>query len=635
MLLGFCIGLAHAQSPEEPKQGPVEAEFLAHFNVRHMTPGGRVFARVTSDWTGPNCVLRQGSILEGNVELAEPRVHRSESRLALSFKRAQCNGTEMQPLDLLLAAVADAPLNWSMAPDSQFSMPMSFSNPHGNGMPGFGAAGIGDQYTGRLELTGIVHRFPMRPDMKPGTVIGIRGYKLDIGTGPNQSSVLSSRIGDVSLGAFTQLLLVPKSSAFKTSTVVLVRRKREAGEASDSANVRPEPEPNSSNLDTCAPPGCAVDLPVSAQELQGHSAGSIPLRPLGYVPRSHMILDAFVDEEALAWLGSNELLFTFNPHRLIKRSRPGQPSQARLRVVRAVLLDTQTRAIIRAVDWEIADSRQYLWQLNAGRVLAHIGNELRIYDSGLQVVKTVPLAGPLSFVRISPDANLLAVGVLRERHPEDLHASLRESTGREPEEDVDVSVLDKDFNTIGHASTVSGLLPPTLLNEGQVKLLARANNAYRLAMNNWENKETTLAHFTSLCTPELSSMAPDLLFLMSCNEDGRPEYRILGADGKMLLRGKSIPRELGQEVVGSDGSNRFAMKVVYADRELSAGEAFKRSELESEQIRVYESGHGKRLVTLHVDDPPTSHNSFALSPDGTQLAALSGLQVKLFAIAAQ
>ena len=101
----------------------------------------------------------------------------------------------------------------------------------------------------------------------------------------------------------------------------------------------------------------------------------------------------------------------------------------------------------------------------------------------------------------------------------------------------------------------------------------------------------------------------------------------------MLLRGKSIPRELGQEVAGNGG--RFVVKVVYADRALSPGAAFKGSELESEQVRVYDSRDGKRLVTVHVDDPPTSHNTFALSPDGSQLAVLSGVQVKLFATTAQ
>ena len=58
---------------------------------------------------------------------------------------------------------------------------------------------------------------------------------------------------------------------------------------------------------------------------------------------------------------------------------------------------------------------------------------------------------------------------------------------------------------------------------------------YRLAMSTWDNQTVTLARFVSRCTPELSSVAPDLLFLLSCDAiNGATEYRVLRADGKLL-----------------------------------------------------------------------------------------------------
>jgi hypothetical protein len=632
ILLGYCLCAALGQSPPEPKQGPVQAEFLAHINVRHLANGATIFARVTLDWSGPDCVLRQGSILEAKVEIAQPRKVRGESKLALSFNRAQCNGTEMRPLDLMLAAVADAPADWVNAPDSQFSMPMSFSNPHGNGLPGFGAAGIGDQYISHLELRGIIHRFPMRPDLQPGAILGLKGMKLDLGIGPNHSSILSTRRGDVSLGAFTQILLVPTSVALRPSTQFLSKRGEETTDTAAPASPPALPVAPANDLDVCAPPGCAVDLPVTTRELEGHSSTSIALRPLGYIHRSNKVLDDFDNEEALAWLASDEVLLTFNPHRLIRRSGTS-PASAPMRIVRAVLLNAQSRKILRAVDWEITDSRRYLWPLDGGRVLAHIGNELRVYGSGLQMERTIPLAGALAFVQIAPNGALAAVGTLRERHSPQLHDSLRQETGREPEEDVEVEILDKDFNVIARASTVSGLLPPTLLNEGQVKLLAQPNMRYRLAMSTWDNKSTTLALFDSRCTPELSSMAPDLLFLLTCNVmDTSLEYRVLSADGKMLLRGKAAPRQVGHEALGNHQNPTFAVKVVHANREFSPGAAFKGSELDSEEIRIYNAQNGKRLLSVHLDDPPTSRGTYALSPDGSQIAALSGTEIRFFSV---
>lgn len=155
-------------------------------------------------------------------------------------------------------------------------------------------------------------------------------------------------------------------------------------------------------------------------------------------------------------------------------------------------------------------------------------------------------------------------------------------------------------------------------------------------MSTWENKTITLARFDSQCTPELSSVAPDLLFLLSCSvPSGDPEYRVLRADGKLILRGKSGPRELGWEAAGNNLNGTFAVKVVRADRELSPGEVFQSSDLDSEEVRVYRAADGKRLAAARVREPIASHSGYALSPDGSQLAVLSGMQIKFFPVPAE
>jgi hypothetical protein len=477
----------------------------------------------------------------------------------------------------------------------------------------------------------------MRPGLRPGDVLDIKGMKLEIGTGPHRSSVLSSKSNDVSLHPFTQFLLVPAALAFRTSgTLLRASAVGEPGVAAQpgAAAVPGTPVP-AENFETCAPPGCAVDLPVTAEELEGHSATAIAIQPLGYAPRSNKVLGEFDDEETLAWLGPQELLFAFNRHHLVRRAGPsnaGNPT----RVIRAVLLDPASRNILRAVDWEITDSRRYLWQLDGHRVLAHVGNELRVYRAGMEIERSIPLAGPLAFVRIAPNGDLMAIATLHERHSRELHTKLQDQLGSEPEEDVEVRILDKAFNIIAQATTVSGLLPPTLVNEGQVKLLAAPKMRYRLAMSTWDNKTETLARFDSRCTPELSSLAPDLLFLLTCNvTSGATEYRMLRADGKQLLRGESTWREVGQEAVGNNLSRRFAVKVVNAGRDLSPGAEFKGTDLDSEEVRVYRAEDGKRLFAVRLEEPATSHSSYALSPDGSQLAVLSGTQIKFFSIPAE
>jgi hypothetical protein len=495
---------------------------------------------------------------------------------------------------------------------------------------------MGDLTTTHLEFMGVQHSFPMRPELRSGEVIDIKGLKLEVGAGPNQSSVLSAKDHDVSLGKYTQILLLPASIAFRPSA-----DPRAALHARNNPDPAEPPKPPSpvaafvDSLETCAPPGCAVDLPVTSDELSGHAAASIPVRTLGYTQRSNKVLDTFDHEDVLAWLGPQELLLALNPHTLIRRSEDAKKASP-ARMIRAVLLDTSNHAVLQAVDWELADRGRYLWQLDGNRILVHVGNELRVYGSGLQVESRVPLAGPLAFVRIAPNGQLMAVATLRERHSPELHSKLRDNSEAEPEEDVDVLILDKDFKTIGGATTSSSLLPPTLLNEGQVKILAQPKNRYRLAMTTWDNKTSTLARFESLCTPDLSSVAPDLLFLLTCNvHDDATEYRVLRADGKMLLRGKSGSREVGEDAIGNSHNETFAMKVVRASRDLAPGEDFRGSELESEEVRVYRASDGKRLMTASVDEPATSHGGYALSPDGSQLAILAGSEIRFFPVPSQ
>ena len=212
ILFGLWNCAAFGDGPPAPTAGPVQAELLGQVNVHRLENGATVFARVTQDWKGPDCFLRSGAIVEGTVEAAATRKGHGESRLALSFHRAQCDGLDMKPLELLLAAVAGVPEDWENVPDAQFKMPVMFMQP--NGMNGFGGAGIGGFSLSHMELRGVVHRFPMSRNVQPGDVLDIKGMKLELGTGPNRSSVLSTKNRDVSLDPFTQFLLVPSALVF-------------------------------------------------------------------------------------------------------------------------------------------------------------------------------------------------------------------------------------------------------------------------------------------------------------------------------------------------------------------------------------------------------------------------------------
>jgi hypothetical protein len=645
LLLGLCFCTALCQQDPTPASeegvGPVEAELLKPLNVRSLAVGDTVFARVTRDWNGLGCSLRQGATLEATVEQANTHKGRHrESRVALAFTSAQCNGADIKPMNLLLSAVAHVPEEWENTPSGNMSVPLSFGNPLQFGRQDMNSPNAhvpvdrGPRFpldSWHMELKGIVHHFPMSAKVQPGDVIDLKGMKLDLGTGPGQSSVLSLKGSDVRLDQYTQLLLVPSSLVF-VRTAVPMRLPSGSVAASEPVRAQQPSFSAGNDIEVCAPPGCSVDLPVTSEQLQGATEISIETRPLGYTPRPAMILRDFNQDEALAWLGPQQLLFAFNVHGLISREGVANWKATR-RKIRAVLLNTQNRSVLRAVDWEIVDSKRFLWPLSNDRVLVHVGNELRIYGAGLEVEQTIPLAGPLEFVRMSPDQGVTAIATLHERHSPELHARLRGELMAEPEEDIDVAIVDRNFNALAQTRTVSGIEPPTLLNEGQVTLLAQPNKYFRLRFSGWDGSTSTLARFTSLCRPGLSSVPPDLLFLVTCNIDtDRFEYRVLRADGKLLMQGSGNGFELGEEMAGVDSGGLFAIKAVHAETEFTPGKDFKGADLTFQELRVYRAADGKRMFAVQVKEPTASRGAYAMSGDGSQLAVLSMSQIQLFAL---
>ena len=621
-LLGFSLRAVFGQTPVMP----VQAEFLKPVHVHRVAAGATVFAKVTAEWNGPGCVLHPGAVLEAKVETSEPRKNGSRSMLAFSFNSAQCNSSELQPFPLVLLAAAAPPDDWVNVPDVEINSPRL--RPHPGGEPEGSSEPIFQVSSQHLEFTGVAHHFPFRPNLRPGDILGIRGLKLEVGTGPNRSSVFSSAHGDLSLKAFTQILLNPPSVAFVPAAAPLPNLVAGTAELTRSNRpVQPARVPTNT-LEVCKPPACVVDRSVTGTDLDSQTPGSIALGPLGYAPRSRRLLANFDQDTALAWLGPDEVLFAFNSHPLIQR---GSESPEATRMVRAVLLSVSTHAVLQATDWKIHNSERFLWQLDATRILVHVGEELRLYGNGLELERTIRLNGALLFLRTSPSGDSIVIGTLRERHSQELHTHLRDELGAEPEEDVEIAMFDKNFRMVTSGITASNLTPPILLNEGQVSLRPQPEGDYRMAIEKWESTTATLARFKSLCAPQVSSISSDLLFLVSCvNNIGEPEYRVLHADGTMMLLGRPGSRQLGIE--GAGNSRRFAVKFVSRLGNDPQGLPFSASDLEFAEIRIYRADDGKRLGAVRVDDPPTSYGGFALSPDGSQMAVLSGSEIKVFVL---
>ena len=156
----------------------------------------------------------------------------------------------------------------------------------------------------------------------------------------------------------------------------------------------------------------------------------MPVKQLGFVASADQAMYDLDYSVTLSYLGSNQLLFTFNPHVLVARAT-ADITLPKLHVVRADLIDLSTMKVLRTVDWRVHDTRQYLWPIGTDHVLVHVGGELRLYDLNLKVEERLPLNGPLAFVAVAPSGSYMAVGIIRERHSEAIHRELRDAEDRE------------------------------------------------------------------------------------------------------------------------------------------------------------------------------------------------------------
>jgi hypothetical protein len=637
-VLVLCPAALYADNVPKPGVTPVEAQLMADVRAHQMTVGQAVFARVDTAWTSSECNLRQGAIVEGRVVAVTPHSKAdANSEMTLEFTKAQCNGVKMNDFKLLLSAVAAPPSDMDSAFLSDM-LPMRTGNNGGidgtqmmtQGTQAFLAPQKTDM-NGRIDTENIP---PQLPPMKMGEVVGIPGVKLSLGTGLDHNTVLTAMKHDLTLVSHTIFLLVPEDRVLREVTPGGPAAAGAAGlsAANGASLAAAAPAPPVNDIDTCQPPECGVALPEGDAAAGVAAADSISLEQLGYGARAQRTMTTFDHDDELAYLGPQELLVAFNRHHLLVRHELGSGGVT-VRVIRAAVVDMATRRVTHTVDWELPDEGQYLWRLPDSRVLVHVGSELRVYGPGLKILKRLGLSGPLDFVRVTPNGTSIVVGVIHERHSVELHAQLTENLGAEPEEDVNILVLNRNFETIGSTKTRSGLMPPTLLNEGQVRLLAQPDMHYRMLMRGWDNHSATFARFGSSCTPDLESLAPDLIFMVSCGKaNDEFEYRVLHADGKLALKNMPNWSEFGFAAEGSADHEFFAIKSVQSTRPVPAGARFSAADFTSEALAVYRAGDGKRLLNVTVGAPTSSRDGFALAPDGSQLAVLNRDQIQVYAV---
>ena len=497
---------------------PVQASLVHSLEAGRIKVGDSVLAKVSVRWKSSECDLREGAILKGRViaQTAHSKTVRN-SEIALLFDSGECGGAALKPLPLTVAAV--------MAGNPHRD-PNMYQSPALNDAVGLSLNGNARSLsTAAATVFHEADAYRGPASIRPGEVAGIRGLQLKVGEGAEGSSILSASGHNVRLDAGAQLVLVPNVAAGSLSPAdsAAVTVPSPSVTAAPLAKEIPEP---ADDTDICSPPQCSVALATGETENASAASATLSIKDLGYslIDRERF---AFDYDSAVAFLGEKKLLFTFNPHILVPRNS-AEAKFSKLRIIRAVLIDIATKHVQKTVDWKVPDDRQYLWNIGRDRVLVHVGRELRIYGPDLRVEQRVALGGPLAFVRVSPSAAYFAVGVTQERHSEAVHRELLDAEAREPEEDVEVKVLDANLRTLATTVHSSRAVPPVFSDKGEIRTQKIRKNRWRIFEATWDSQQRNIADLNSTCAPRITTLLPDFLFVIGCDlQTSAKWYRVL------------------------------------------------------------------------------------------------------------
>jgi hypothetical protein len=642
----YPLALA-AKHSEPPLLNPseVHAELLTRLYVNKLNAGDPVLAKVIDPWEGRNCKLRDGAILAGHVVKAETSNWKNVfSSITITFDTAECNDLPSAALPLTLVTILPSANGGDSDELESRSLIDALFSPE-NVITSYERA-----LDNKGDLANELNRATTFSDqanaqLPAGRVVGFHLMQLDAGVGPENASRVYRKDKNLRLERRTNMILVPSPKMDSASTVVpspaipvdgpktVVSTTSTLSSHALEANIAtappPQPEPID-ETDICSSV-CNTVGEITGRRNAKASDYRLSIASLGFSTNLNRVIDSFGYDSTLTYLDDSNLLLTFAPHQLRHRIQIGIRREP-ARMVRAVLINPKTHAVKHVYEWEVYGQGQYLWPAGQGRVLVHINQQLSLLGPDLKPIHSFPLDGVFHWASVSPSGDHFVVGTIRERHTEALHRLILESTGIEPEEDVDVTLYDGEFKSI-FATTRSSTDRPTILSDhGELRLHSTDGRHWQLDEERWDRSSRRLISSTSYCRPTISAQNSGHLFLSGCSDySGLRWYRMLRSDGHPVVKTRASSGEI-EHSADTTASSAFAVRVVKTKRPLYPGKAFNRVDLDSEEVNVYRTKDGHQIFSASSGDMPLTVQSFALSPTGRQVVLLDGKFISFYGL---
>jgi hypothetical protein len=629
-----------------PQVSSITTKLLGRIDSRRISEGAPFFVKTISAWKEGRCTIPLGMTLEGRIARVVkrgPGIKREE--IDLRFLRIPCPGDDTQAVTPILVAMHGPQKNSNddaLAREEILTAFASVAGSHSARGPGAGTDGgpapVGalGKNVGTLGRGGFTPMSSNQDLVRAGEVRDFPGIKLSLPTLTSDPTVLTST-GELFFDPDARLVIVIRVApnyASQSPAVDMARADSSSPPSRAGGSlkaIRSDPPPPL--IENCVSGGC-VTAPDAAQVVAEQAQTEISLRDLAYRPRTiRTIVGGLEDEDAIAFLGNDQILVTFNTHALVPRSETEAERSSSPRQIRGVLISAIDGRRSRVVDWLVPEQGPYLWQLDNGRLMLHVGNALVVYTRDLQEEARWEIPGPLLFVTIAPSRNSILAAVTHERYDPATFRRLADFVGsaEKVQEDSDLIALNAHLEQTASHRLTQIPAPPALLDAGMISATRGTRSRWKIEQTDWDQHLRQLAQLTSACTPLMQSLPGNLLFLSGCEADSKSKwYRVLRSDGGTLLRGTTTNQAIPEYVDASSTGNVFAIGVERADRDVDWDIGMHIADLESMTVAVYRAADGKQFYATKVPSHAVDRRVLALSPSGERLAVLTDSTVRIY-----
>lgn len=470
----FASG-AHAQT------NSITTKLLGRIDSRRVADGAPFFVKTISDWKQGHCSIPMGTTLEGRVVKALKRgsgVTREE--VDLRFLQIPCPTDDSQEVTPILAAIHGPRKNSNDDMLARQVIMTAFAATAGSHSASPGAsggaapAGAPGRRTGTLGRGGFTPMSSSPETFRAGEVRDYPSVKLSLPTLASEPTVLTST-GELFFDPDARFMVVAHLTPSDVSRRTQVAS---AGSVSTSASgpgmnakqipLRSAPKPMPVLVENCVSGGC-VTAPDAAAVTAEQAQIEVPLRDLAYRPRTgRTVVGGLEDNAAIAFLGDDQVFITFNMHPLVPRSNTEAERSSAPRQIRGVVVSAADGRRLRVVDWIVPDQGTYLWPLDRGRILVHVGNALIVYGRDFEEQARWEIPGPLAFVTVSPSHTLILAAVMHEKYDAATFRRLADFVGSAEaiQEDCDLIALNGQLEEMSSQRLTQIPALPALLDSG-------------------------------------------------------------------------------------------------------------------------------------------------------------------------